>query len=146
MFCTHCAREIKVEKVNTEKGAKKVFVCPRCGHLIETNLTSDEIKELSAAAHSEVHKASNDLNRGKSGTVIGLILLAISMLFLLMSFKATAGGALVPNCLEFYVFLALVSLGTAVLVYGIVFVVLGTKRKNLYRNLLKDIQNNTFVQ
>jgi len=148
MFCTHCAKEVDIKKVPSlgSTGAKRVFVCPRCGHLIEDHIDEKQLRELSEAAHAEVHKASNDLNRGKSGFVIGLILLCISILFLLMSFKATAGGALVPNCLEFYVFCGLITLGTAVETYGIVFIVLGAKRKKLYRTLLKDIQNGTFVQ
>jgi len=150
MFCTHCAKEINPKDLNEQSadkcGSKKVYVCPRCGHLIEDHLSINELKDLSAAAHSEVHKASNDLNRGKSASVIGLILIIISFLFLLMSFKATAGGALVPNCLEFYVFIFLLIVGVGIETYGIVYVVLGTKRKKTYLTLLKDIQNNSFVQ
>lgn len=147
MYCTHCGKNIDEKKLKTpKKEGVTMYVCPRCGQLIKDHLDQQEIKDLNAAAHAEVHKAHNDLNRGKSGIVIGLILLIISFLFLLMCFKATAGGDLVTNCLEFYVFLFLVIFGSAVEIFGIVWVVIGAKKKRTYQGLLKDVANGVFVQ
>lgn len=148
MYCTHCGKNINEKKLvhlnNTNKTI--MYVCPRCGHLVKDHLDSEEIKDLNAAAHAEVHKAHNDLNRGKSGIVIGLILLCISFLFLLMCFKATAGGSFVANCMEFYVFLALATIGSAIEIFGIVWTVIGAKKKKAYQTLLKEVANGVFVQ
>lgn len=82
MYCNHCAKKIDEKKVEAKKleteqffskAKDTLYVCPRCGHLIKKGLNEVEVKELSAAAHAEVHTARNNLNRGKSGIAIGAI-------------------------------------------------------------------------
>lgn len=143
MYCNHCAKRIKT---NQKVKENEMYVCPRCGHLISTNLNKQEIKELSAAAHSEIHKASNNLNTAKTLMVIGFVMLCISFMFLLMSYKATAGGELVTNCLEFIVFILFLVLGSSSFISGICTYIYGHKRKVHYQTLLKNIYNKVFYQ
>ena len=57
MYCTHCAKHIDEEKLEQAKssfalaeemkeGAKVVYVCPRCGHLIHEEVGEEEIGEM----------------------------------------------------------------------------------------------------
>lgn len=154
MYCSNCGYDLKEKEI--EKGKKNdstknsstidVFVCPRCGKLIKNDLNEEEVKALSRAGHAEIHRSRNTMNRGMSFLVIGVILLCVCIMFFMMSFKANAGGSLVTNCTEFYVFMVLLVLGIASTSFGLVSLFLGIKKNKKYTNLLRDIQNGVFVQ
>lgn len=142
MFCSYCGKKINIK--SSDKDTK--YICPRCGKLVHQELNEKEMKDLSAACHTEIHKSNNMLNGAKASLMIGGILLAISFLFLLMSFKATAGGELVKDCLEFFTFIFLIFIGSFTLIYGSIRFVIGFKNKRIYQELLKNIQNETYIQ
>lgn len=125
---------------------KKAYVCPRCSHIIKNDLDSDDLKELSQASHAALHRAKNKFSSGMVFLMLGFIFTSISFLFFSMSFKATAGNKLVTNCVEFYVFIGLLIIGLVLLALGFVLGGKGIINLKKYRNLLKDIQNDTFVQ
>ena len=155
MYCSHCGYYLKEEEV--QKGLLKptatrnkdtaiTYVCPRCGHIIKNNLSDDEIKDLSRAAHAELHRSSNLRNTGMCFLMITIILLAISFMFFLMSFKASKGGQFDTTCTEFYVFVVLLILGIGSACYSTYNLVYGFKKKKRYSILLKDIQDGIFYQ
>lgn len=158
MYCHNCGYDLKKSKINkiekkylkegkiSEENKANMYVCPRCGAFIHKHLEENEIKHLSQAAHSEVHRAHNFNNRGKCFLVISLILIAIGMLFFVLSFKTANHGELDINCIEFYVFLALASLGAICLVYGSVNLTIGINKNNKYKQVVKAIQNQVFIQ
>ena len=154
MYCSHCGynlNEKKVEKLtqndpNRTKDSTETFVCPRCGKIIKPDLNNEEVKGLARASHSEIHRARNSLNSGMCFLMIAIILLSISGMFYLMSFKASAGGQLVTTSNEFYVFIGLLVLGLISLGYSIYRLVIGILKHRRYSKLLKDIQNDVFKQ
>lgn len=125
---------------------KRAYICPRCGHLIKSDLTEEDIKELSQASHAQVHRAKNKFASGMVALMTGLIFTCICFLFLSMSFKATNGYELVTNCVEFNVFIGLLVIGVTLLSIGVIFFMLGVINGKKYQNLLKDIQNGVFHQ
>lgn len=148
MYCSNCGFKLKEKHLKSidKSNIDTAYVCPRCGHLIKKGLNEQEVRNLSAASHTEIHKARNSLNRGMCGLLIAIILLAVSTMFLMMSFKATAGGALVTNCMEFYTFILTITFGVGSLVYGILHFVIGVVNLRVYNHLLKDIANDVFEQ
>lgn len=154
MYCSNCGHKIserQIEKAN--KNAKSrtidsnmVYVCPRCGKIVKHDLSADEIKSLARASHSEIHKSRNIINYGMCFLVISTILIVIGYIFYLMSYKANAGGMLVTNCTEYYVFVVLLTLSCIGYLYSILSLFFGIKKNREYSMLLKDIQNNIFVQ
>jgi NAD-dependent SIR2 family protein deacetylase len=154
MYCSHCGYHLsdsKIEKTKQKEDYKnpttsEAFVCPRCGHLVKTSLTDIEIKELSRASHSEIHRSRNLLNGGMSFLVIGAIVLIVSYLFFLMAHKASLGGVLETTCTEFYVFITLLSLGAVLLVFSFVYLFIGIRKHKRYSSLLKRINEGIFVQ
>ena len=158
MFCQHCGKdfkidEVKLAKVNQETdkaillnpNIEKVYVCPRCNHIVKSHLNEGDLKELSQASHAEIHRAKNKFSTGMVGLMIGFILACISFLFLSMSFKAANGFELTMG-VEFFVFIALILIGSFLIIFGAIYVLIGVKRTKKYQNVLKDIQNETFVQ
>ena len=125
---------------------KRAYICPRCGHLIKSELDEADIKELSQASHAQLHRAKNKFASGMVALMTGLIFTCICFLFLSMSFKATNGYQLVTNCVEFNVFLGLLAIGVTLLSIGVVFFTIGVFNGKKYQNLLKDIQNGVFHQ
>ena len=125
---------------------KRAYICPRCGHLIKSELDEADIKELSQASHAQLHRAKNKFASGMVALMTGLIFTCICFLFLSMSFKATNGYQLVINCVEFNVFLGLLAIGVTLLSIGAVFFTIGVFNGKKYQNLLKDIQNGVFHQ
>ncbi|MEG0528778.1 MAG: hypothetical protein RR578_00365 [Bacilli bacterium] len=140
MFCYNCAKEIK------EKNGEVITVCPQCQTELKKKLEENDEKLLTQAAHGRLHDAGDLFNSGMCGLVLGGIGLTIALLFFVLSYKATNGGQLVLTCTEFYVFCALGSVSLIGLGYGIVAVVLASIRKKTYKQIIKDIQNKTFVQ
>lgn len=129
-----------------DKSIKKVYVCPRCSHLIKEGLDEEDKKELSQASHAALHRGKNHFASGMVFLMLGAIFTAISFLFYSMSFKATSGYQLVTNCVEFYVFIGLLIIGIILLTIGAVNTIKGTLTTKKYRKLLNDIQNDTFYQ
>jgi DNA-directed RNA polymerase subunit RPC12/RpoP/uncharacterized integral membrane protein len=156
MFCSNCGYDLKESKIKSIEAeaakkdesmeGKKVYVCPRCGKIISNGFEEADYKALSQAAHAEVHRANNAKNGGLCSTAIGSILIAISILFLFMSFKAANAGKLDPHCIEFSVFCVLCIVGTACLVGGLIVFFIGLRRSKKYSLLITNIQNKSFVQ
>ena len=159
MYCQHCGKEFKIDENKLAKiegneknkalildpRVEKAYVCPRCNHIVKSHLNEQDLKELSQASHSEIHRAKNKFSTGMVSLMIGLILTCISFLFLSMAYKATNNYQIVYG-VEFYVFVALLTFGVILLAFGITYISIGLYRSNKYQNLLKDIQNDTFVQ
>lgn len=157
MYCYHCGYKLNEEKIEAEQSTyKKIegmdvdteinYVCPRCGHLMHENASPEDVKSLARACHAELQRGRNDLARGMSNISIGVILLVTSIVFLLLSRKADNQFQITPTSPEFMVFCGLAIISVILLVFGVVFTVFGVKRKVTYTHLLKDINNQTFVQ
>ena len=157
MYCYHCGYQIDehkleakrssykiVEEVEIDENAQIKYVCPRCGHLIHADMSYEESKELSRASHAQVQRGSNSFASGMCLNSLGLILLIVSVVFLLLSNKPSVG--FVFNCGEFYVSAATGILSVILLVFGVLNTVRGLKLKIHYTKLLKDLNNQTFVQ
>ncbi len=159
MYCQHCGKEFKIDekklnKINGNEKDKslilnpdieKAYVCPRCNHIVKSHLDSQDLKELSQASHAEIHRAKNKFSGGMVALMIGVILTATSFLFYSMAFKATNNYKIVYGS-EFFVFVGLLVFGVILLAYAAINITIGLKRSHKYQNLLKDIQNDTFVQ
>jgi hypothetical protein len=159
MRCTYCGKYIDEAAADKKalnrplsdgkavpEGAKVAYVCPRCGHLIHSDVTPEEVKSLSRAAHAQLQRGRNDFARGMGMVSIGAIALVISIIFYLLARKPSAQYTLVTTCAEFYVFVVLLIISVILLSVGGVFTFLGLKKKREYTSLLKDINNQTFVQ
>ena len=162
MYCYHCGKEINEHKAlnkmrdgvenhlidRSKMNDKTVtaFVCPRCGHLIKRGATERNYKELSRAAHAQIQRASNSFANGMGMVCIGVIALALAILFFLLAKKPTNQYILVTTCTEFYVSVIGFAAAVILLSLGITFVTRGLLTKQRYTNLLKDINNKTFIQ
>lgn len=158
MYCYHCGKKIDehaleakqstLENVSEElpEGTTVSYVCPRCGHLIHAGHDEKDIKALAAASHAEIQRGKNSFASGMGFAVVGVIALILSAIFYRLSYKPGQQNRFVPNCPEFYVCCILLSLGAAAVIYGAVRVVMGVIKQQRYRKLLKDVQNETFVQ
>lgn len=157
MYCNHCGYKLNESKVESKKSSFEIaqeveidentkvqYVCPRCGRVIHEDLSHDEYRELSQASHAQVQRGNNSFAGGMCLNSLGVIFAIISLIFFLLSNKPLAG--FVTNCGEFYVAVALLVVATFLLVFGIWKTVTGLKTKLHYSKLLKDINNNTFVQ
>ena len=156
MYCYHCgyrSNKDKIEaknpslatgEVEIDENATVSYVCPRCGHLIHEGMTLEDSKELSRASHAQVQRGSNSFATGMCLNSIGIILLIVSFVFLLLSKKPSVG--FVYNCGEFYVCIATFVISVILLGFGIYKTIYGVITKNHYSKLLKDLNNQTFVQ
>ena len=157
MYCYHCGYNLDEKKVEQKESTYKRiegldidttinYVCPRCGHLIHENASEEDVKSLARACHAELQRGRNDFARGMSNVSIGIILLVTSIVFLLLSRKADNQFRITVSSPEFWVFLVLAIISVILLTLGVIYSVLGLKRKVTYTSLLKDINNKTFVQ
>ena len=161
MFCYHCGYKLNEKKLENKKPSKKdyledvncdttvEYICPRCGYLIRHGSTVEDKKSLSRACHAELQRGRNHTAMGMCFLSIALILLTIAIIFLTLSnkLKESGGGRAISfTSPEFWVFMILTSISVILLVFGTIHVILGVKRKIEYTNLLKDINNDTFVQ
>jgi len=160
MYCYHCGYHIDenkfeekssthqkyAENINNDTEIK--YVCPRCGHLIYSGHTEDDAKSLSRACHAELQRGRNDFARGMCAISLGVISLITSLVFFLLSNKLSDSGgrAISFTSPEFWVSVILGLLSVILLVYGCIKTVKGLTTKKTYTNLLKDINNRTFVQ
>lgn len=157
MYCYHCGLKIDEHKIEMDKSSIDVdteinsqtviqYICPRCGHLIHEGFSSEDEKELSVASHAQIQRGNNSFANGMCLNSIGLILLVISIIFFVLAHKPAKGRALVLNCPEFYISLALIIISVILLGFGIYQTIVGILKKRHYSKLLKDINNKTFVQ
>ena len=157
MYCYHCGYELDEKKVEQKQSTyKKIegldmdttieYVCPRCGHLVHENASPEDVKSLARACHAELQRGRNDFARGMSNVSIGVILFITSIVFLLLSRKADNQFRITVSSPEFWVFLVLFIISVILLRLGVIFTVLGLKRKVTYTSLLKAINHKTFVQ
>lgn len=164
MYCCHCGKkfdEHKLEQkqssyvIKNEQGelqeidsdAQVKYVCPRCGHLTHEDLSKEELKSLSQAAHSQLQRGANSFARGMALMLIGIIIGILAFSFLLLSYQSS-GGVRVLNTEKstFYVFIAMAAVAVILLVPGVYSTIIGVKTKSMYTKLLKDLNNKTFVQ
>ncbi|MCD8195409.1 MAG: hypothetical protein LUD22_03855 [Coprobacillus sp.] len=160
MYCHNCGKridELKAEKkvatlskvdIETElpDDTEIVYSCPRCGEHIHHDLTPEEMKGLSRAAHEQYQKGSNDFAIGMCQVVLAIIALVLGAVFLILARKPAYGFVLQTDCTEFYVGLVLLAVGLVLLVVGLVYVVRGCLKRKEYSNLLKSINNGIFIQ
>jgi len=157
MYCYHCGYKLDENKIEGKESTyQKIegldadteinYVCPRCGHLVHENASKEDVKSLARACHAELQRGRNDFAKGMSNISIGVILLVTSIVFLLLSRKADNQFKITVSSPEFWVFLVLAVISVILLTLGVVFTVFGLKRKTTYTSLLKDINNQTFVQ
>ena len=157
MYCTHCAKKIDEAKIEAKASSytlteqakettKVAYVCPRCGHLIHDDISAEETKSLSRAAHAQIQRARNYFASGMGMVSVGAIALIIAILFFFLAKKPSNQYQLVVNCAEFYVFLVLAVISAGLLGVGGAFVIQGFYRKRENTRLLRDINNGTFVQ
>lgn len=157
MYCTHCAKKIdeaKIEKKTSSytlakevgENTKIAYVCPRCGHLIHGDISEEETKSLSRAAHAQIQRARNFFATGMGMVSVGLIALAVAILFFFLAKKPSNQYQLVVNCAEFYVFVVLAAISVILLGVGGGLVITGIHRKAANTHLLQEINDRTFVQ
>lgn len=165
MYCTHCAKKIDEAKIESAspslnlvqgqeiaEDAGIAYVCPRCGHLIHDNVSEEEKKSLSRAAHAQVQRARNYFASGMGMVSVGAILGVIAILFFVLAHKPSNGYALVDETgkflfsAEFLVSLVLGIITVVLLAVGGTYVVRGVLTKKANSDLLRDLNNGTFVQ
>ena len=164
MYCSHCGKkfnELAVEAkrssydIKDAKGelaavdseAKVMYVCPQCGHLAHNNLSEEEYKSLSRAAHSQLQRGANSFARGMALNLIGFIIGILALSFFLLSFQNSGGGKVFDTTKStFIVFVAMSAVAVILLGFGAVNTIIGIVKKVRYTNLLKALNNKTFVQ
>lgn len=156
MYCSHCGKKIDENKIESKQSSltlgevkedtKVSYVCPQCGHLIHEDLTKEEVKSLSRASHAQLQRSSNSIATGMSFTALGIILLVVASIFFVLAKKPSNNFQLVTTCAEFFVSIILFVITLVLLVFGVTNLVVGFNKKSTYTKLLKDINNETFVQ
>lgn len=158
LYCSNCGKRINEKEIESKNNSLTmakdhvnsdtdvVYVCPRCQHIIHSNLDEKDIKQLSRAAHAEIQRSNNLFSSGMGNACIGVIAIVLAIIFYFLSCDLNNQMILDTNSAEFYVFVVLSIVGGLLLVAGIVLVVLGLLKKHLYNSLLKDINNKTFIQ
>ena len=164
MYCYHCGKKFDEhaleakkssydikdangELVEIDSDAKIEYVCPQCGHLTHADGTPEEYKSLSQAAHSQIQRGANSFALGMALNLIGVIIGALAISFLLLSYQSTGGGkVLVTSKSTFYIFVVMTVVAIILLAFGIVQTIIGVNKKATYTQLLKDLNNKTFVQ
>lgn len=158
MYCSNCGKEININSVECQcpsaaladghynEETKVEYVCPRCGHLAHSNLSEEDLKGLSRAAHAEMQRGHNSFASGMGFNIIGAILFVIAFIFFALCHKPSNHFVLSTTAVEFYVFLVLLVVSVVLLVLGITKTIMGIVKRIKYKNLLKSIQNETFIQ
>lgn len=157
MYCYHCGYQLNSSKVEKKKSSfdpnieidtdtRVEYICPQCGHLIHEGFTSEDEKELSVASHAQIQRGNNHFATGMSLNSVGIILLLIGIMFFVLAHKPAKGHALVVECPEFYISVVLFAISVILLAFGIYHTIVGIYKKKHYSQLLKDLNNKTFVQ
>ena len=138
---------ISSSKINDETRIE--YICPRCGHLTHAGHDEEDTKSLSRACHAELQRGRNHTAKGMCFISLALILITTATLFFILSnkLKESGGGREISfSSPEFWVFVILASISVILLVFGSLQVIKGLEKRHVYTNLLKDINNETFVQ
>lgn len=158
MYCSYCGKKIDDKNATNlsiknlgnyediPSDVKTSIICPRCGHLIHEDLSEDEVKSLSRASHAALQRGRNDFAKGMCSLSLFIITLILSIIFILLSKKAENQMKITLTSPEFWVGLSFGIISVILLVYGSIMVSRGLFTKHRYTNLLKDINNKTFVQ
>ena len=164
MYCSHCGKKFNEralekkqssyvvkdnsgELVAIDSDAKVEYVCPQCGHLAHLDLTPEEYKSLSRAAHSQLQRGANSFARGMALNLIGIIIAILAFSFYLLSFTSSGGGKVLDTSKStFLIFVVMGIVAVILLGFGIYSTVIGISKKTMYTKLLKDLNNKTFVQ
>ena len=164
MYCSHCGKkfdEVALEKkqssyvakdgygelVAIDSNAKVEYVCPQCGHLAHKDLTEEEYKSLSRAAHSQLQRGANSFARGMALNLIGVIIAILALSFFLLSFQSSGGGKTLDTTKSTFLVFAIMSVVAIILLgFGVYSTIVGINKKTMYTKLLKDLNNKTFVQ
>ena len=159
MYCYHCGKFIDEEKIEGKSSSFSIaenakssdelainYVCPRCGCLIHKHHSEEDNKSLARAAHAQIQRGNNSFASGMGSICIAVILFAISLIFFFLSQKAATGFIIDVHCAEFYVCIVFGLISVILLIIGLKGSISGKATKNRYEALLKDLNNNTFVQ
>lgn len=159
MYCYHCGKKIDEHKIEAKQSSfatdgsieyggdtKVQYICPRCGHLIHEGMDEADQKELSRASHAQIQRANNSFARGMCLNALGAILLVVAIVFYILAKKPSKGFILQTDCAEFYVFIGALTASVILLGFGAYLTVVGVLNKRHYSQLLKDLNNKTFVQ
>ena len=164
MYCSHCGKKFNeraLEKkqssyvIKDENGelqeidseARIEYVCPQCGHLAHLDLSEEEYKSLSRAAHSQLQRGANSFARGMALNLIGIIIGILALSFYLLSFTSSGGGKVLDMSKStFLVFVVMAVVAVILLGFGVYSTIVGINKKTMYTKLLKDLNNKTFVQ
>ena len=164
MFCYHCGKKFDEHAIEAKKSSYDIkdengelveidsdarinYVCPQCGHLTHVDATPEEMKSLSQAAHSQMQRGANSFALGMALNLIGIIIGILAVSFLLLSYQSSGGGkVLVTSKSTFYIFVVMAVVAVILLAFGVVQTVIGISKKRMYTQLLKDLNNKTFVQ
>jgi len=131
------------------KDEKRAFYVMKKAQLYseEANKRLPTIKDQKASheyaqyLHKRMDNCKDGIGSSLSSLVVGLIILAVGLIFLILSFKIVPGDASTKSirvdCLEFYVFVIGVSLGSISLLVGLIlFIIFFKKRKDLNLTLV----------
>ena len=164
MYCSHCGKKFdehalekkKSSYVNKDENgevleidsdARIEYVCPQCGHLAHLDLSEEEYKSLSRAAHSQLQRGANSFARGMALNLIGIIIGILAFSFYLLSFTSSGGGKVLDMSKStFLVFVVMAVVAVILLGFGVYSTIVGINKKTMYTKLLKDLNNKTFVQ
>ena len=164
MYCSHCGKKFNeraLEKKQSsyvqkdengelkeiDSDAQVSYVCPQCGHLAHLDLSEEDLKSLSRAAHSQLQRGANSFARGMALNLIGIIIGILALSFYLLSFTLSGGGKVLDTSKStFYVFVVMAVVAVILLGFGIFNTIVGIGKKVTYTKLLKDLNNKTFVQ
>ena len=164
MYCSHCGKKFNERALEKKKSsyvnkdengelleidsdAKIEYVCPQCGHLAHLDLSEEEYKSLSRAAHSQLQRGANSFARGMALNLIGLIIGVLAFSFYLLSFTSSGGGKVLDTSKStFLVFVVMAVVAVILLGFGVYSTIIGITKKTMYTKLLKDLNNKTFVQ
>ncbi len=156
MFCTNCGKKIDETKAlskmssdvenEIDENTEIVYSCPNCGAHIHHHLNDEEVKDLSRAAHEQYQKGCNSFAVGMECVCIGVIAVIIAIIFFVLAKKPANQHVLDPTCTEFYVSMILFGAALVLLVVGGIYVGTGIYKRVTYTKLLKDINNEVFIQ
>lgn len=164
MYCYHCGKRFNEHAIEAKQSsyqlkdengqllqidsdARVEYICPRCGHLTHADGSEEEIKSLSRAAHAQIQRGSNKFASGMAMALLGIIIGALAITFLLLSYKTSGGEKYLNTSVStFYVFIGMSIVAVILLGFGVTFTAIGISKKISYTKLLKDLNNKTFVQ
>ena len=168
MFCYHCGFHFDEKKLEEKdpsmlkfSGASSEgeegpgnetaieYVCPRCGHLIHHGHEEEDLKSLSRASHAQLQRGRNAFAKGMCALSIAVIAMITGLIFILLAYKVDSdigGRHMSYSSPEFWIGTILEAITLGLLIYGGIQVAKGLTTKHMYTEVLKDINNLTFVQ